>query len=494
MRRFSRWMPFLASLGLLAFLMAYLLRREPGAKDNRAPLLVYCAAGLRVPVEAASRAYEKERGVPVQLQYGGSQTLLANMEATRRGDLYIPADDSFLAIARKKGLIAEAIPLANMKPVLVVKKGNPKGIRGIDELLRADVRVGQANPEATAVGKLVKQALEKAGTWEELKKKTTVFKPTVNDVANDVVLGAVDASFVWDAMLGQYPDLERVEEAALAGMQATLSAAVLASSGNPTKSLRFARYLGAPDRGLAEIARAGFKTLEGDVWAERPELVLYSGAMLRPAIDKTVTAFEEREGVRVTRVYNGCGILVAQMKAGARPDAYFACDESFMKDVEEFFPKPEPVSLNQLVILVHKGNPHGIQALKDLAKPGIKLGIGHEKQCALGVITQETLRQTKLNEAVMKNVRVQTPTGDLLVNQMRTGTLDAAIAYVSNAAGSGDLLEAIKVDVPCAIATQPLAVGKDSRYPRLAARLMDALRSAESRERFLAEGFRWKAP
>ena len=34
--------------------------------------------------------------------------------------------------------------------------------------------------------------------------------------------------------------------------------------------------------------------------------------MLRPAIEETVTEFEKREGVRVSRVYNGCGILATQ--------------------------------------------------------------------------------------------------------------------------------------------------------------------------------------
>ena len=44
---------------------------------------------------------------------------------------------------------------------------------------------------------------------------------------------------------------------------------------------------------------------------------------------------------------------------------------------------------------------------------------------------------------VMKNVVVQSPTGDMLVNQMLTGSLDACVAYISNAAGNKDRLEAI---------------------------------------------------
>ena len=50
----------------------------------------------------------------------------------------------------------------------------------------------------------------------------------------------------------------------------------------------------------------------------------------------------------------------------------------------------------------------------------------------------------------MKNVKVQSPTGDMLVNQLRTGSLDAVVAYVSNAVPAADQLEAIAIDIPCA--------------------------------------------
>jgi ABC-type molybdate transport system substrate-binding protein len=300
----------------------------------------------------------------------------------------------------------------------------------------------------------------------------------------------VDAGFVWDATVMQYPELERVELPELEGSAANLSAGVLESAPLPAAALRFARWLAAA-KGAFE--RAGFRPAEGDAWTPEPRLLFHAGAMLRPAIEKTVAAFERREGCRVDMVYNGCGILVAQMKAGDRPDLYFSCDEQFMKQVQDLFERPVAVSLNQLVVLVKKGNPFGVRGLEDLGKPGLRVGIGHEQQCALGVITQETLLQSKLRDRVMRNVVVQVPAGDMLVNQMKAGTLDAVVAYVSNAAGSGDVLEALPVDLPCALAVQPLAVGRASRYPHLAGRLAEALRTPGSRRRFEQEGFRWKA-
>jgi ABC-type molybdate transport system substrate-binding protein len=54
------------------------------------------------------------------------------------------------------------------------------------------------------------------------------------------------------------------------------------------------------------------------------------------------------------------------------------------------------------------------------------------------------------------------------------------------------VLDAIAIDIPCALAVQPVAVSPSSTRKQLANRLIDALKSPESRERFQNEGFRWK--
>jgi molybdenum ABC transporter molybdate-binding protein len=490
------WLLFLASLTLLAGLVTVwawdpLHWFQPPVR----PLVVYCAAGLRAPVKAAALAYQEAYGVEVQLQYGPSQTLLSGIEITRRGDLYIPGDESYLGLAREKGLLAETLPLGRMKPVLAVRKGNPHNLHTIADLLRTKVRLAQAKPEAAAVGKLARAALEKKDRWKDVEPLIIVSKGTVNDVANDVVIGSVDAGIVWDTTAREYPELEAVALPELDGVTAHVAVGVLDCCDQPASALRFARFLAARDRGLRHFQEAGFDTADGDPWSEEPVLNLFAGAMLRPAVEETIAAFERREGVTVRRIYNGCGILVAQMRASKEgPDAYFACDQSFMGQVHDLFLDPVTISSNQLVILVHKGNPPGIKSLEDLARPGVRVGIGHEKQCALGVLTQETLDQSGLRGRVMPNIKVQSPTGDMLVNQLRTGSLDAVVAYRSNAAEAGDELEAIRIDIPCAHALQPFAVGKDSPHKQLVGRLLAAIRSRQSRERFESLRFHWEAP
>jgi molybdenum ABC transporter molybdate-binding protein len=459
------------------------------------PIVLYCAASNRAVVEEIRSAYEKEFGRSIQIQYGPSQTLLSSLEVSGDGDLYLPADDSFLKIAKDKQLVAEVLPIATMQVGIAVSKGNPKHIQSFDDLLRKDVRVVQANPDAAAVATLTQKVLQDSGTWSKIESATSGFRTTVNDVANDVLVGAADAGIVYDAVLHTYPGLEFVALPEFSQASSQVAVGVIAASKQPTAALHFARYLTATDRGLLQYAEHGFQTKLGDQWSDVPELSIFAGSMLQPAIEETIVEFEKREGIRVSRVYNGCGILVGQMKGGQCPDAYFACDTEFMNQVADLFPDPVPVSQNELVILVQKGNPHNVTSLQDLTRKGLRVGIGHEKQCAMGWITQRTFTEGGLKEEIMPNVTVELPTGDLLVNQMRAGALDVAVVYLSNAAGAGDELEAYKIEgLDCSVANQPWAVAAQSKYPRTAERLFEAICSTKSQEIFASEGFRWQLP
>ncbi|MCA9057926.1 MAG: substrate-binding domain-containing protein [Planctomycetaceae bacterium] len=467
---------------------------QPQVTHNERPLVLFCAASNQAVMEAIRSDYEKEFARPVQIQYGSSQSLLNSIQLARSGDLFLPADNSYLQTTADEGLTQEQIPLARMRAGVAVQRGNPKGIRTLEDLLKADVRLIQANPDGAAIGKVTRQILTRSGRWEELEQATSGFVTTVVDVANDIKLDAADAGIVYDAVLHPYPELEFVELPELAAGTSQITIGVLTSAESPAAALHFARFAAARDRGQQRYQEFGFQPEMGDRWTESPELQLFAGSMLRPAIDDTVTEFEQREGVRINRVYNGCGILVGQMKAGQHPDAYFACDREFMNMVPDLFPEPVDVSENQLVILVQKGNPKEIGSLHDLSHEGLRVGIGHEKQCAMGWLTQNTLREGGVQSEVMKNVTMQAPTGDLLVNEMRAGGLDAAVVYLSNAAGSAEQLDAIQIDgLPCSIAVQPFAISQETPYPQLTARLLDRIRTTSSREVFLQEGFRWKA-
>jgi molybdenum ABC transporter molybdate-binding protein len=496
------WLAFGASVLLLAALCAALYWDPFAGGDANAtePLIVWCAEALRVPVEATARDYERATGQAVRLRFGPSQLILVNMQLTRQGDLFLPADDSYIEMARDKDAVAEVLPLARLTAVAITRPGYTGSLQTWADFVSDRHSIGLGN-EATAIGKLVRRRMTQLGLWEGLQKRKPTEFDSVNSVANAVQVGNPDVGVVWDVVARQHPKLEQCVHhlPELDSVTAKVQVAVVKVSSQPDAALRFVHFLRGKDRGARYFKEQGYTDFVEEESAGKKELVVYAGAMLRPAVEQTITEFEKREGVRVTRVYNGCGILVSQMQTGERPDLYFACDTRFMEQVQDLFEAPAEVSSNQLVIAVPKGNPLGIQALRDLGKPGLRIGVGHEQQCALGAITRETFVRAGVYAAVKKNVAVVSPTGDFLINQLRSGlrssspSLDAVVAYRSNVVPYADELEGIPVTgIPCAAPHQPLAVSKNTAEHELCERLKAALQNAESQERFEKLGFGWK--
>lgn len=268
----------LGSVLLAAGLIAALIwnpgarQRRPGSvsrdsEPTQSPvLLMYCAAVMKRPIEEIARRYESETGTRVELQFGGSGTLLSNLKVSRQGDLYLPADASYTELARGEDLVAESFPILSIMPVIAVARGNPRRVKSLEDLAAPGVRPALANPEAASIGRTGRRMLEARGLWERVEtaiRERGAMKPTVNDVANDIKLGVADAAIVWDATVAQYPELEAVE---IEGAEADLSrvdVAPLRFSKQPEAALDFARYLAAEDQGGAVFREFKFKRASG---------------------------------------------------------------------------------------------------------------------------------------------------------------------------------------------------------------------------------------
>ena len=490
MKKFALLLLALALLlGGVAF---YQHRTAPSAE--KPALTVYCAAGLKKPVEAIAQQYEKEEGIAVRLQYGGSGTLLSQIRVAKQGDLYIAADDGSVADARKAEVIHEVLPLAKQHPVIAVRAGNPKNIHAVADLLRDDVKVALANPEAASISRVSRAVLGE--TWMKLAAHAAVMKPTVSEVAADLSLGTVDAAIIWDSTLAQFKETQAIEAPELASRVENASACVLNFAPQPAAALRFARYLNAPEKGGAVFKANGFTPAGGDKWAAKPELILYSGGVNRPAVEGLLKQFADREGATVTTVFNGCGILCASMKTMGGtdnpkfPDAYYACDICFVPPVADVFPEAVILTETDIGIVLQKGNPRGIKTLADLAQPGLKVGLCNAEQSTLGYMTRGMLKSSGLAESVHKNVVVETPTADLLVNQMRAGALDAAIVYRVNYNPSAEHLDYLQIQHEGAHAMQPFSVRTTSPNYHLGQRLLVFLQN--NRAQFEKAGFNWR--
>jgi molybdate transport system substrate-binding protein len=267
-----RFHPFptvvLGSLWLLAAL-SWLLYREENSGEPVAskPLLVFCAAALKPAMQATAAEYERETGATVEFRFGASEHILSSAALSRDGDLFLPADDSYVRVAAKRGLVSEAVPLARMRAVVLTRPGNPRGIARFDDLLKSDLRLGQANPDGAAIGKVTRDHLQKLGRWQALAGNTLVYHATVTDAANAVLAGSNDAAIVWDAVAANYPLLAIVRLPELEGAAGRVDIAVLESSPDREAAYRFVRYVRASDRGQKAFRAAGFTDLEpGEGW------------------------------------------------------------------------------------------------------------------------------------------------------------------------------------------------------------------------------------
>ncbi len=98
-------------------------------------VVFYCAAGIRPAIADIITAFEAEHDISIVTDYAGSEVLLSKIRLTRTGDLYMPGDKHYIAQADEAGMIEDSSPVFYWVPTILVKKGNPKNITGLGDLL-----------------------------------------------------------------------------------------------------------------------------------------------------------------------------------------------------------------------------------------------------------------------------------------------------------------------------------------------------------------------
>lgn len=491
---------YVLGLGSVVAVVALVLLLFGGSKDDEADeLVVYCAAGMKYAMEPIAKDYEKEYGVKVQLDYAGSGALLSKIQQQQSGDLFLAADASYIESARQKNLAAESIPLARIRPVIAVPKDNPHGIDSIDDLINPEISVVVGDPSA-AIGKHTKNLLTSSGHWDQLYRNVEangVTKPTVNDVANAVKMGSVDAGIVWDSTCFQYPDLRIIHVPELDPGVASVEICVLKSSKVPTDALRFARYVAARDRGLKTFHRNKFEVVDGDRWEKTPQITLFSGAVNEVALDPIVKEFEKREGVKVNTKYLGCGVLTGEMREihgkdeKGFPDAFMACDIYYLREVQDLFNRGVNVSDTEIVMVVQKNNPKRITSLADLEREGIRIALGERKYCTIGQLSKTLLEDEGIyDEAFRDRVNYWAQSSGDLVPQVSNKMVDVALAYRTSTLSERSRIDVITIDSPLAKAIQPYSIALASEHKYLMQRLLEKIRA--SRNRFETAGFNWR--
>jgi molybdate transport system substrate-binding protein len=127
--------------------------------------------------------------------------------------------------------------------------------------------------------------------------------------------------------------------------------------------------------------------------ADTDALMLFCGAALKKPMDDIVTLYQEKTGVRVNVTYAGVGTLFSQILLSKQGDIFVAPSPDIMERA-----KRKGVVANKSIqniayivpcINTQKGNPRKIRTLKDLTKPGIRVGLGNPEIVYVGALAQE---------------------------------------------------------------------------------------------------------
>lgn len=225
-------------------------------------LLVFAGAANKPVLDQAAVQLRHQENLRLVFSYGGSGAVLSQMQLARRGDLYIPGSHDWLERAIARGLVdpATRVDFAYLRPALLVLRGNPRGIKTLADLGRADVKAAIGEPRSVCVGEYALAVLRRA-RLEDLLLPRLARASSCEAVGNLLATRTVDAVLGWDVFTAWYPgQVEAVPlPAELTPERATISGAVAVFSRHKTEAARVLAWLAGP-QGQALWRQAGYRT------------------------------------------------------------------------------------------------------------------------------------------------------------------------------------------------------------------------------------------
>jgi len=184
------------------------------AQPSPKKMMIFAGAASKPATEEAIHSFQNEFRIPVDVVFGGSGFVLAQMKLAKKGDLYFPGSSDFMEKAKAEGLVLPETErvVTYLIPAINVQKGNPKGIHSLKDLTRPGIRVAIANPEQVCVGMYAVEIVEKNLNPSEkrgFRENLVNYTESCEKTANVISLKAVDAVLGWRVF--QYWDPQRIE-------------------------------------------------------------------------------------------------------------------------------------------------------------------------------------------------------------------------------------------------------------------------------------------
>ena len=187
-----------AALGLSFLLAACGSSTSPGSAATPSPKLsgsvtVFAAASLTEAFsDDKNHLAAANPGLTVTYSFAGSQQLVAQIQSGAPADVVATADQTNMQKLVAANLVETPRDFAKNRLEIVVAPGNPKGVKGLSDLARPDLKVVLEDPSVPA-GKYGRQALERQG----VKVSPASLELNVKSELQKVETGEADAGIVY---------------------------------------------------------------------------------------------------------------------------------------------------------------------------------------------------------------------------------------------------------------------------------------------------------
>ena len=193
---------------LLLLLLAIALGCGQRGEETSASLTVFCGSASKPAMQEIAARFEHETGIEVNMVFGGSGTLLSQIELSKQGEVYLPGSPDYIIIGARKKLLIEGSQhvVAYLVPAIITPAGNPASIHSLQDLARPGVRVGIGNPETVCLGLYAVELLETNGLLDEVMKNVVTFGASCSKTANLAAMNQVDAILGWKVFHSWNPE------------------------------------------------------------------------------------------------------------------------------------------------------------------------------------------------------------------------------------------------------------------------------------------------
>jgi molybdate transport system substrate-binding protein len=226
-------------------------------------------------------------------------------------------------------------------------------------------------------------------------------------------------------------------------------------------------------------------------------LLFHAGAGQRSSLDEIAEVFQQRHpDLRVDFSYKGSGYFLADLALSKEGDLYMPGEEYYLLQaqkrgfVADYDPEKDIPAYFITVIVTPKGNPKNIHSIADFANPGIRVGLGDSKACAIGLWHENIFKKAGIWEKVRKNTTMNAKCIPELGNACQLKAIDATVVWATTAMLYLKDIEIIPIEPQYrGIIKLPVAILKFSRFPKETKELKNFILSEEGKAIFHSHAY-----